>query len=371
MQLERKTIITPDDWHLHLRFGVILRSVLLYTTSWCRRAIIMPNVPKIETTAQAQAYRAEIMEVVEARFRMGIEPKPDFMPLMTVFLTPNTDPDDLERGFDQGIITAVKRYPRGATTGSESGVEDLASTAHVFKRMEQRGIPLLCHDESMYHPGGELVDDYDRERVFFDTVAYQLVHDYPSLRISNEHIGKRASVAFMRRYGCERIVATVTPQHIYFDRRDRYKFGGNAPDYTCRPFIGREEDKKALWGLLREKPSYLFLGTDSAPHLERKKASPTECACGCFNAPNAIGMYAEVFEGLGILDYLEQFASMNGPRFYGLEPNTSTITLVKRPWHAKGLVKAGNSDRIRPIGFRHRHPNNLTVAWQQELNEAA
>lgn len=352
------TIIKPDDWHLHLRGGYILRAVLPYSAKWNGRAIVMPNGPMIRTAVEAKLYQEEIITVRDELCQGSA-----FQPLMTIYLTPDTDPDDVERGFDEGIVKAVKRYPKGATTGSEAGVEDLESNRPVFKMMERRGIPLLCHDEVVVN-NGEEVDDYEREAVFMDTIGYKLVHDYPDLPISMEHIGKLGAIEFVEKYGGPRLVATVTPHHATFDRRDRYRHGGNAPDLTCRPFIGDLRDRDRLWKLLKKRPSFLFLGTDSAPWLDSKKASPTMCPCGCFNSPNAIGMYADIFERLGVLDYLEEFACLNGPRFYNMKPNSETITLVKKPWRARGLVPSADG-AIRPVGYRHNRNTNLEVAWQQ------
>ena len=327
---QRITLRRPDDWHLHLRDGAMLKGVLPESARHFARAIIMPNlVPPVVTGAQAAAYRDRIL----AALPEGMH----FQPLMTLYLTEGTDPDDVAAAHAEGIVTAVKLYPAGATTNSHSGVRDIEKVIPVLERMAEIGLPLCVHGEVTAHE----VDIFDREAVFIDTVLDPLRRRIPGLRVVMEHITTEEGVAYARAGG-DNLGATITTHHLIINR-NHILAGGIKPHYYCLPVAKREKHRLALRAAATSGDPCFFLGTDSAPHVDALKEHACGCA-GCFTATNTMQLLAHVFEEEGALDRLEAFSSLNGPRFYGLPPNTDSITLTKgapAQWPAKILTEAG------------------------------
>ena len=309
------TIRRPDDWHVHLRDGAMLKGVAHYTARQFARAIVMPNLsPPVTTSAAGAAYRERIL----AALPEGMA----FEPLITCYLTDNLDPEEIARGHGEGVFTAAKLYPAHATTGSAHGVTDIANIYSVLERMQAIDMPLLIHGEVTDHE----VDIFDREAVFIERILTKVVRDFPQLRIVFEHITTKDAVDFVRDSG-PNIAATITPQHLHINRNAMFA-GGIRPHAYCLPVAKREFHRLALReAAVSGNPKY-FLGTDSAPH----SLSAKESACGCagiFNAPFALESYALVFEEEGALDRLEGFASIHGPNFYKLPLNEGTVTLRK------------------------------------------
>jgi dihydroorotase len=317
MSVDRIILRRPDDWHLHLRQGAMLRAVLPWSARQMGRAIIMPNLrPPVTTPDAAAAYRDEILAALPAGSR--------FTPLMTCYLTDTTDPDAVAQGHAAGIWTAVKLYPAHATTNSAHGVTDLATVAPVLERMQAIGMPLLIHGEATDHG----IDIFDREAVFLDRIATPLLDRFPRLRVVLEHVTTEQAVAFVRRNGPSgRIGATITAHHLLINRSDIFA-GGIRPHLYCLPIAKRERHRLALVDAATSGEPWFFLGTDSAPHPVRDKEAACGCA-GCFTAATAIELYATAFDRAGRLDALEAFASLNGPHFYGLPPNDDTIVLER------------------------------------------
>jgi dihydroorotase len=311
----RLTIRRPDDWHVHLRDGDMLRAVIGYTARQFARAIVMPNLqPPVTTTALAAAYRQRILA--------ALPPGAAFQPLMTAYLTDASDPDDIAQGFKDGVLTACKLYPAHATTNSEHGVTDVRKIAGVLERMQEIGMPLLVHGEVT----DSAVDIFDREAVFIDRVLSRIVADFPALKTVFEHITTAEAAAFVQESGPS-LAATVTPHHLRINRNAMFE-GGIRPHFYCLPVAKREQHRLALRKAATSGSPKFFLGTDSAPHAIGRK----EAACGCaglFNAPFAIESYAATFDEDGALDRLEAFASENGPRFYGLPLNEGRIVLER------------------------------------------
>ncbi|MBB98755.1 MAG: dihydroorotase [Rhodobacteraceae bacterium] len=310
------TIRRPDDWHLHLRDGDVLEGVLPHTSRDFARAIIMPNlVPPVVTTAQAAAYRDRILKAL---------PKgDDFTPLMTLYLTETTDPADVEAGFRDGLITAVKLYPAGATTNSQSGVRDLAKVHPVLEKMAEIGLPLCVHGE-VTDPA---IDIFDREAVFLETVLAPLRERLPELRVVLEHVTTENGVDYVKAQD-KNVGATITTHHLMINR-NAILAGGIKPHYYCLPVAKREKHRLALRAAATSGDARFFLGTDSAPHIDPLKESSCGCA-GIFTSINTMACLAEVFEQENALDKLEAFASLNGPAFYGLPANEATITLTRQ-----------------------------------------
>ena len=309
------TIRRPDDWHLHLRDGDMLRAVLPHTSRHFARAIIMPNlVPPVVTAADARAYRDRIMAAVPQG--------DDFTPLMTLYLTEDTDPTDVAAAHAEGLITAVKLYPAGATTNSASGVSNFENVAKVLEKMAEIGLPLCTHGE-VTDPS---VDIFDREAVFIDRVLDPIRRAHPGLRVIMEHITTSQAADYVRANDTN-LGATITTHHLVINR-NHILAGGIKPHYYCLPVAKREEHRLALRQAATSGDPRFFLGTDSAPHTDANKLLPCGCA-GCFTAPNTLSILAEVFEQDGALDKLEAFTSLNGPAFYGLPANENTVTLVR------------------------------------------
>jgi dihydroorotase len=314
------TIRAPDDWHVHLRDGAMLRAVLPFTARSFARAIVMPNlVPPVVTTADAAAYRARIV----AALLEGA----DFTPLMTAYLRDDTDPEDIAAGFKDGVLTAVKLYPAHATTNAAAGVTDFARVRPVLARMEAIGMPLLIHGED----AGPEVDIFDREKVFVEKRLAPLLRDFPGLKVVLEHLSTAIAVDFVRAHAPQ-LAGTITPHHLV-ETRNSMLGHGLRPHLYCMPVVKRESDRVALVRAATSGEACFFLGTDTAPHALGRKLAPV-CAAGVFNAPVAIETYAEVFDKAGRLDRLEAFASLNGPRHYGLPVNQQTVTLTRSEWTA-------------------------------------
>jgi dihydroorotase len=311
--LQSLTIRRPDDWHVHLRDGEMLRLVAPYTARQFARAIIMPNlVPPVTTPEAASAYRERIRAAAGAGFE----------PLMTCYLTDETGPDEIERGHRDGIWVAAKLYPAGATTNSASGVTDVRNIYPVLERMQRIGMVLCVHGE-VTDPD---VDVFDREAVFIERILSRLVQDFPELKIVLEHITTAEAADFVRSSG-PRVGATVTPQHLIINRNALFA-GGLRPHAYCLPVAKREQHRLAVRKAATSGAPNIFLGTDSAPHAREAKESGCGCA-GIFNAPFALETYAGVFEEEGALEHFEAFASLNGARFYGLPVNDGTVTLER------------------------------------------
>ena len=312
------TLTRPDDWHLHLRDGAVLASVVPHVARRFARAIVMPNLtPPVTTVAEARAYRERILTAVPP----GLE----FAPLMTLYLTDHTDPDEIARAKASGVVQGVKHYPAGATTNAGSGVADLKRARPVLSAMEQHDLPLLVHGE-VTDAG---VDVFDRERVFIDQHLVPLLADFPRLRVVLEHITTREAAEFVER-GPPMLAATITAHHLLLNRNAMFS-GGFRPHHYCLPVLKREAHRLALVRAATGGNPRFFLGTDSAPHARGTK----EAACGCagiYSSHAALELYAEVFDNAGALSRLEAFASFNGPDFYRLSRNQSTVTLERRDW---------------------------------------
>jgi dihydroorotase len=324
----------PDDWHAHLRDDDTLKLVANYTARSFGRTIIMPNLsPPVTTVEAAAAYRQRILDAVS--------PELNFTPLMTAYLTDDSDAEEIERGFRQGIFTACKLYPANATTNSAHGVSDVAELKAVFERMQQIDMPLLIHGE-VVNPE---VDIFDREAVFIDQTLMPLIKDFPQLRIVLEHITTADAVDFVRE-SSPQIGATITPQHLQINR-NAMLVGGIRPHLYCLPVAKRERHRQALRQAAVSGNPKFFLGTDSAPHSVGAKESDCGCA-GIFNAPVAIESYAQVFDEMNALDKLEAFTSEHGPRFYRLPLNEEYIVLSRQPFEVADIIQSG-SIQIRPF----------------------
>jgi len=327
------TITRPDDWHLHVRDGDALKTVVPHTAAQFGRAIIMPNLrPPVATAAHAMAYRERIREAVP--------PGMSFQPLMTLYLTDNLPPDEVRRAKETGVV-AVKLYPAGATTNSDAGVTDLRKTYRTLDAMQREGLPLLLHGE-VTDPE---VDLFDREAVFLQTQLIPLRRDFPELRIVVEHITTREAAQYVR--DADRFVAaTITAHHLLYNRNAIFT-GGIRPHYYCLPVLKRETHRLALVEAATGGNPKFFLGTDSAPHPAHLKEHATGCA-GCYTAHAAIELYAEAFDNVNALGRLEGFASFHGADFYGLPRNRETITLRREAWTPPESFAFGEA-RLKPL----------------------
>jgi len=312
-------IIRPDDWHLHVRSGAALKSVIGMTAAQMGRAIIMPNLsPPVSNAAQAKQYHQEIMNALPA--------ESNFTPLMVLYLTDNTTPKQIQTAFDGGLVVAAKLYPAGATTNSDSGVTDINNIYPSLEKMQQLGVPLLVHGEVT----DAKVDIFDREAVFIEQILSKVVEDLPDLKIVFEHITTKTAVDFVLSSG-NNIAATITPHHLLANRNDML-VGGIKPHYFCLPILKRRDPHQlALLKAATSGNAKFFLGTDSAPHAKEHKESDCGCA-GILNAHCAIELYATVFDSQNAMDKLEGFASFFGADFYNLPRNTDTIVLKKQDW---------------------------------------
>jgi len=334
MSTQTLTLIRPDDWHLHLRDGEMLSQVVPDTARCFSRAIVMPNLkPPVTTVAAAAEYRNRIMAAL-----------PDgttFEPLMTLYLTDNTPPDEIRRAAESGIVHAVKYYPAGATTNSDSGVTDLKHARSAMEAMQEVDLPLLLHGEVT----DAEIDIFDREAVFIERHLQPLVRDFPELRMVLEHVTTRDAVDFVRA-ASDRVAATITAHHLLLNRNAMF-VGGLRPHHFCLPIIKREDHRRSLVEAATSGSAKFFLGTDSAPHPRGAKESDCGCA-GVYSAPVALELYAEVFDQAGALDCLEGFASRHGPKFYGLPENVETIRLTRTEWQVPDLLGT-QSEPVVPL----------------------
>lgn len=332
--IERLTLTRPDDWHLHLRDGGLLEHTVPATANVMQRAIIMPNLqPPVMNAKQALAYRQRIL----AQAPTGST----FDPLMVLYLTDDTTPEMILEAKAAGNIVAVKLYPAGATTNSNSGVTDLGKLDELAAVLTETQMPLLVHGEVTH----DHIDIFDREKEFLDTILAPLVSRNPNLKVVVEHITTKDAADFVNSQG-DNIGATITVQHLAYNR-NHLLVGGVRPHLYCLPVLKRNTHQQALQDVVVSGSSKFFLGTDSAPHSKGSKENACGCA-GCFSAYAAIELYAEIFEDLGVLDKLEGFASFYGPDFYNLPRNKETITLVKTPWTAPAEMPFGD-DVIVPL----------------------
>lgn len=331
------TLRRPDDWHLHLRDGRTLRSVVADSARQFGRAIIMPNLkPPVTTTVAALAYRDRILAALkDAGVVEGA-----FEPLMTLYLTDDTPPDEIRRARESGFVHGVKLYPAGATTHSDSGVTDLLRHCRpVLESMQALGVPLLMHGE-VTDPA---VDVFDREAVFIERVMRPLRRDFPELKVVFEHLTTADGVAYVREAEGP-VAATLTAHHLLYNRNALFR-GGLRPHWYCLPVLKRERHRQALLDAATSGDPRFFLGTDSAPHARGLKEQDCGCA-GCYTAYHAMPLYATAFEAAGRLSALEAFASLNGARFYGLAPNEDTLTLERRPFVIPDALPLGNAEVV-------------------------
>ena len=336
------TLRRPDDWHLHLRDGAAMASVLPWTARQFARAIVMPNLrPPVTTAAMAQAYRQRILAALpEGR---------SFEPLMTLYLTDNTPPEEIARAREAGVV-ALKLYPAGATTNSDAGVTDIRRTWRTLEAMQREGLLLLVHGEVT----DSEIDIFDREAVFIDRVMMPLRRDFPELKIVFEHITTREAADYVSEAG-PRTAATLTAHHLLYSRNALF-VGGLRPHWYCLPVLKREVHRQALVRAATSGHPRFFLGTDSAPHAAALKEQSV-CGAGCYTAPAALELYAEAFEAAGALDRFEAFASLNGPAFYGLPPNEDRVTLRREAWTLPERLAFGEAD-VKPLR------GGETLAWR-------
>jgi dihydroorotase len=332
--LDQITLTRPDDWHLHLRDGEPMRAVLRDTARRFARAIVMPNLrPPVVTTELALRYRDRVLRALPHGAA--------FEPLMTLYLTDNTDPREIARARESAVVHAVKYYPAGATTNSDSGVTDLVRCASVLEAMEEHGMPLLVHGE-VTDPA---IDIFDRERVFLERVLAPLIERFARLRVVVEHVTTQEAVRFVLD-APPRVAATITAHHLLLNR-NALLAGGMRPHHYCLPVLKRETHRRALLEAATSGNPKFFLGTDSAPHARHTKEA--ECGCaGIYTAHAGIELYAEAFAEAGELARLEAFASFHGPDFYGLPRNHETVTLARSPWRVPAELSFG-SDRLVPL----------------------
>ncbi len=327
------TLTRPDDWHLHVRDGDALRTVVPHTAAQFGRAIIMPNLkPPVTTAEQAVAYRDRIQAAVPE----GVS----FEPLMTLYLTDNLPADEIARAKDAGVV-ALKLYPAGATTNSDAGVTDIRKTYKTLEAMQRAGLLLLVHGE-VTSPD---IDLFDREAVFIDQQMIPLRRDFPELKVVFEHITTKEAAQYVAEAGLF-TAATLTAHHLLYNRNAIFT-GGIRPHYYCLPVLKRETHRQALLAAVTSGNDRFFLGTDSAPHPAHLKEHAMGCA-GCYTAHAAIEMYAEAFDTVGALDKLEAFASFNGPAFYGLPRNSGTVTLLRESWTTPESFRFGEAD-LKPL----------------------
>jgi dihydroorotase len=338
------TITRPDDWHVHLRDGAVLKNTVADISRYFGRAIVMPNlVPPVTDAALAESYYQRIMAAA---------PSAHFKPLMVLYLTDNTSAQDIIEAKESGLVYAAKLYPAGATTNSSSGVTDVANLTDVFAAMQSVGMPLLIHGEVT----ADDIDIFDREQVFIDTILQPLVANYPNLKVVLEHITTKNAADFVKSAG-DNVAATITVHHLLFNR-NHMLVGGIRPHYFCLPILKRNTHQQALIEAATSGDKKFFLGTDSAPHAQHAKESACGCA-GVYSAHAAIELYAEVFEQENALDKLEAFASLNGANFYQLPVSTDKITLVKKAWKVPATMSFGD-DVVVPVRA------DEDILWQVE-----
>lgn len=329
------TITRPDDWHLHLRDGDALAAVVGHTARQFARAIVMPNLkPPVTTVEQAAAYRGRVLAALPSDAA--------FEPLMTLYLTDHTDPAEIAKARASGFVHAVKYYPAGATTNSDSGLTAVEKAYGVFEAMQESGLPLLVHGEVT----DPKVDVFDREKAFIDTVLAPLIARFPRLRVVMEHITTRDAAAFVTAAGAN-VAATITAHHLLYNRNAIFQ-GGVRPHWYCLPVLKREAHRQALVDAVSSGNPRFFLGTDSAPHARLAKEAACGCA-GCYTAFAALELYAQAFEEAGALNKLEAFASFHGPDWYGLPRNTGKVVLSKEDWLAPASYPYAAGDTLVPL----------------------
>lgn len=341
--LSTLSLIRPDDWHLHVRDGAVLSAVLPHTARQFGRAVIMPNLrPPVTTTAQALAYKARIQQALAGAAT-------SFEPLMTLYLTDMLPPDEIRRAKEAGVV-AVKLYPSGATTNSDAGVTDIRKTYATLEAMQREGLRLLVHGEVT----DSRIDLFDREAVFIDTQLIPLRRDFPELKVVFEHITTREAAQYVAEADAH-TAATITAHHLLYNRNALF-MGGIRPHYYCLPVLKREVHRQALVSAATSGSPKFFLGTDSAPHATTLKEHASGCA-GCYTALHALALYAQAFDAAGALERLEGFASLHGPAFYGLPPNTERVTLRRASWTVPADLPFGEA-RLTPLGAGE------TLSWQ-------
>jgi dihydroorotase len=332
--MERLSIAMPDDWHLHLRDGEAMKAVIGDTARRFGRAIVMPNLkPPVTTVDAAREYRDRIFA--------ALPEASEFEPLMTLYLTDNTSPEEIRRAATSGFVKAVKYYPAGATTNSDAGVTDIGKCSGALQAMADAGLPLLVHGETT----DPQVDVFDREKIFIERTLVPLVQRFAHLKFVMEHITTEDAVDFVRSAPAT-VAATITAHHLLHNRNDIFR-GGIRPHLYCLPILKREEHRRALLGAATSGSAKFFLGTDSAPHARHTK----EVACGCagiYTAHAGIELYAEAFDAVGHIDRLEGFASHHGADFYGMARNKKRITLLKSPWTVEEVLAFG-TDVLVPL----------------------
>jgi dihydroorotase len=344
--MQTLTLTRPDDWHLHLRDGAALATVLPDTARRFARAIVMPNLkPPVTTVALAAAYRERILAALPGGMT--------FTPLMTLYLTDNMPPSEVDAVKASGFVHAIKLYPAGATTNSDAGVSDLKKCAAILARMEKLGVPLLVHGE-VTDPAVEV---FDREAVFIDTVLGPLLRDFPALNVVLEHVTTKDGIEFVRDSGAN-VAGTLTAHHLLLNRNAIFA-GGIRPHHYCLPVLKRESHRQALLAAAISGNPKFFLGTDSAPHAQGAKEAACGCA-GCYTAHAGIELYAEAFEAAGALDKLEAFASFHGADYYGLPRNSAQITLRRDAVAIPASLDYLGSDRLVPLRAGE------SVAWRLE-----
>lgn len=348
------TINRPDDWHLHLRDGELLKAIVGHTAAQFARAIVMPNLtPPVTTTEHAQAYRSRILQALEAS---GTEH--GFTPLMTLYLTDNTEPAEIKRAKASGFVHGVKLYPAGATTNSDAGVTDLLKhCSQTLEAMQEVGLPLLVHGE-VTDPE---VDLFDREAVFIDRVMIPLRNRFPELKVVFEHLTTQQGAEYVAQASGP-IAATITAHHLLYNRNAMF-VGGLRPHWYCLPVLKRETHRQALLDAATGDSGRFFLGTDSAPHARGRKEQDCGCA-GCYTALHALELYATAFDSVGKLDRLQAFASENGPAFYGLPVNAETITLEKRSFTIPQSLQLG-ADEVVPLA------GGESLEWSLKVSKGA
>ncbi len=343
--MRKITLTRPDDWHLHLRDNEMLAAVVNDTARQFARAIIMPNlVPPVTTCNQALLYRERIMKATKPEF--------DFNPLMTLYLTDNTNSSEIKNAKDSDYIHAAKLYPAGATTNSDAGVTHIDNIQQVLETMQQVGLPLLVHGEAT----DKNIDIFDKEKVFIDNTLVKLRQQYPELRIVFEHITTSDAVDFILS-DSNNIAATITPHHLLINRNDLF-IGGINPHHYCLPIAKREQHRLALLKAATETSGYFFSGTDSAPHTQDNKESACGCA-GIYSAYSAIELYAEAFDQADNFTNFESFMSLSGPAFYKLPVNTQTVTLLRKEWTIPNSFNIGTN---KLIPFK----SGQTIHWELE-----
>ncbi|QCI17728.1 dihydroorotase [Buchnera aphidicola (Acyrthosiphon lactucae)] len=333
--IKKIKIKKPDDWHVHLRDNKILKKVIKYTGKFYKRALIMPNLNSpITNCIKSIAYRSRILKSMHLNY--------EFQPLMTCYLTKFTVPQELEVGFSKKIFIAAKFYPYSSTTNSKKGIKKISDIASVLECMEKIGMPLLIHGEEI----NKNIDIYDREAKFIETTLDPLRNKFPKLKIVLEHITTKESVEYVKKNDFNYLSATITPHHLMLNRNDMF-YGGIRPYLYCLPILKKNTHQIALREAISNGDKHFFLGSDTAPHLNKNKINVLGCA-GIFNAPSSLLSYVQIFEEMNALKHLESFCSENGPKFYNMPINKETVTIIKKPFKIKKKIKVGR-DVIIPF----------------------